>query len=126
MRPRLFWQRCGILFLVLALAGCASLTVTKSAETLNAVGESFLSSAQQIDAAYKAKIIPEADYQRWREFVPKFRLAFTQADQALRTARAAGDVTTPQQTADLILALKNQLLTLVLQIYAPAAKGGTP
>jgi len=122
MRRRL-WQRFGPLFLILALAGCATLTVTKSAETLSALAEQFVASAKQIDGAYQAKLITEADYQKWRAFVPKFKLAFAQAEQALQTARAAGEVTTPQQTADMIRQVKDQLLTLLLQIYAPAAKG---
>jgi len=112
-----------LLGILLVLTACAALTITKSAETLSAVGEQFLASAKTVDDAYRAKLISEADYQKWRAFVPQFKLAYAQAAQALETARVAGEVTTPQQTADLIRRLKDQLLTFLLQVYAPAAKG---
>jgi len=110
------------LLLVLVVA-CTTLTVTKSAETLAAFGNQFLDTAAQIDAAYSAKKIPEADYDRWRKFVPGFRQSFAEAEKALVTLRAAGVVATPEQQAELVRSFKNQLLNVVLQVYAPAAKG---
>jgi len=123
---QLVWQRFGILILLIALAGCATLTVAKTAEDLAAVGEVFLSSAQQIDAAYRAGLISPTDYGKWRAFVPQFKLAFRQAEMAVQTARAAGETATPAQTAALVRKLKDQLLALLLELYAPAAKGVTP
>ena len=121
MRKRQFLSLAVLLTIIVSLAACATLTVTQSAETLAALGEQFLSSARQIDDAYKAGQIPEADYAKWRAFVPKFKLGWTQAEQALQTARVAGQTETPAQTAILIRALKDQLLALALQLY-----GGKP
>ena len=121
------------------MAACSGLTLTKSAENLSAVGEQFVASGKQLDDAYRAKIITEKDYQIWRAFAPNFRLGYSQATQALDSACIAagakvdpdgkidctevGGVTTPQKTAQLIVVLKNQLLNLLLKLYAPAAKG---
>ena len=124
-------HRWGVAMVVLVLSlvmvsACATMTVTKTAETLTVLGTEFLSTAAQIDAAYQAKLIPETDYAKWRTFVPPFKKSFAEAEQALITLRNAGTAATPEQQAALVRALKDQLLRIVLEVYAPAAKGVQP
>ncbi len=111
-----------LLVVLIVSVACATITLTKTANTLSALGTQFLETGQMIDDAYKAKLVSEADYQKWRDFVPGFKLSFSQAEQALRTLRDAGTVETPEQQAALVLKLKNQLLSILMQVYAPAAQ----
>jgi hypothetical protein len=104
------------------VAACATKPLTQTALSLSAVGDTFLSSGKMLDAAYTAKTLSEASYQQWREFVPKFQLAYAEAVKTVNTLKAAGaDPTAEQQTA-LALNLKNQLIEVLTAIYLPAAQ----
>lgn len=123
VRKRFTVWTLALVVAVTVVTACATLTVTKSAETLSAIGEAFVSSHRQITEAYQAGLVTEPEYAKWRAFIPQFQRGYREADAALRMVRASGETTTPRQVTDLILALKNQLLRVVLELYAPAAKG---
>lgn len=39
-----------------------------SGESIDALGQTFLATGHALDAAYDAKLLPEAQYERWRAF----------------------------------------------------------
>jgi hypothetical protein len=76
-----------------------------SGESIDALGRTFLATAQIVDAAYDAKRLPEADYARWREFALYFKSVHRiAADRWLH-----GDDTASEHAAAVLAALSAEL-----------------
>lgn len=117
-----------LLALVLALAACAQSqgTLLATGQTLDALGQQFVTLGGQLKAAKAAGQVSDQDYAKWVGFVPQFKIGFAQAEQAWQTAYKAGQKDAPQSTIDLITGLKDQLVTFLLMQSASATKGVKP
>ncbi len=81
MRKR--WMRCSIVVgLVVVLAGCASMfgsgqnaapVLIATGETLDLARGQFVTVAGVMNALYDTKTITSAQYDPWRQFVPRFK-----------------------------------------------------
>ncbi|MEN6537960.1 MAG: hypothetical protein ABFD60_07740 [Bryobacteraceae bacterium] len=119
-------RRCRVfpvlVLVAMVVAACATTALTTTALSLSAVGDTFLSSGKMLDAAYTAKTLSEANYQKWRDFVPKFQVAYAEAVKTVNTLKAVGEEPTAAQQTALALTLKNQLIEVLTAIYLPAAQ----
>ena len=63
-----------VLALGLAIGGCTHAQAwVATGETVDGLGKAFLTTAGALDAAYDAKLVSEAQYDRWRVFVKYFK-----------------------------------------------------
>lgn len=90
-----------ILMLFVSCSGSQS-TVLVTGETLDALGKQYLETAQLFDRLFAAKRISSQEYARWSAFAKQFPISY-------RAAVAAWKSGQEQQSADTMLALKNQL-----------------
>lgn len=97
----------------LAAAGTLAASCTHTAawrasgESIDALGQTFLLTAQAVDTAYDAKRLSEAEYARWRAFVAYFKPTFDlAADRWLH-----GDETASEHAAAVLAALSAELAT---------------
>lgn len=111
MRPRRMFAAA---LLVVLLTACSQGTLLTTGQSLDAMGQQFLTLGTQIKAARAAGSISDADYQQWVLFVPQFKVGYAQAESAWQTAYKAGDLNAPGATVDLVIALKNQLVNFLL------------
>lgn len=94
--------------LSLTIAACThSQAWVASGESLDALGRTFLTTGQALDAAYDAKLVSEADYSRWRAFVPYFQATYdVAADRWLHADDGAAE-----HAAAVLAALSAELAT---------------
>lgn len=119
--------RLPVLALVLAVAlvgsGCVGKTgadtILLTGQAMQALKAEFLSAGASYDALYTAKRMPEAQYQTWRAFVPKFQAAYGAAYATWRTAAANQDATTAAQIQATVDTLRSQVLTFTLGLPTP-------
>ena len=78
-----------------------------SGESIDALGQTFLLTAQTVDAAYDAKHLSEAEYARWRAFVAYFKPVFDTASERW----LHGDDTASEHAAAVLAALSAELAT---------------
>ena len=100
--------------LVVLLAACSQGTLLTTGQSLDALGQQFLTLGTQLKAAKAAGSISDADYQRWTTFVPQFKVGYAQAESAWQAAYKAGDLNAPGLAVDLVITLKNQLVGFLL------------
>jgi len=99
---------------LLALVSCTHTQAwVATGESIDALGKTFLATAAALDRAYDAKLVTEAQYDRWRAFVKYFKPTYDlAADRWLH-----GDDTAAEHAAAVLAALSAELATW-------AAKGG--
>jgi hypothetical protein len=107
-----------VLVLAVALGGCVGKTgadtILLTGQAMQALKAEFLSAAATYDALYTAKRMPEAQYQAWRVFVPKFQAAYAAAYATWRTAATTQDATAAARVQAVVDTLRAQVLTFTL------------
>lgn len=93
------------------LGGCSHAKAWQvSGESIDALGRTFLTTGQVLDAAYDAHQVSEAQYEKWRAFVRYFKPVFdTASDRWLH-----GDDTAAQHAAAVLAALAAELATFAV------------
>lgn len=105
--PRANAAVVAVLALSCAMSCAHTQTWVATGEGLDALGRTFLATGQALDAAYDAKLLSEADYDRWRAFVRYFKPTFDlAADRWLH-----GDDTATEHAAAVLAALSAELAT---------------
>ena len=101
-----------LLVAIVAFAACATWKNVPpevvDGRTIEALQKDFLLTAAAYDAAYKAKRMPEEDYQAWREYVKRFQKDIPAAQKAWEKAAMAG-APLDRTNAAKVLALKREL-----------------
>lgn len=120
MRPR--W----IVIAALLLASCASTGdvpkgVVASGAALEAVGNTFVSTAQAMAGLCKAEKISRATCDGFGSFVKTFQPSYA---AAVKAWGAASDAKSAQQAVEQVLTLSNQLTAYAVQAAQQAAGGG--
>lgn len=108
----------------LLLAGAAQLNActhtqawVASGESIDALGKTFLATGQALDQAYDAHLVTEAQYARWRAFVPYFKATYdVAADRWLHADDSAAE-----HAAAVLAALSAELAA-----FAAMPKGAQP
>ncbi len=120
-------RRLAVVGLVLLLAAACATGAGRpdplvlTGEALQAVGRTFLETAQLYDGLYRGKKITEAQYDAWRAFVPKFQQAHGVAFTTWKTAVATQDRPAAARAQALVDTLRLQVLELALGVtVAPA------
>ncbi len=128
-RPR----RLAVVGLVLLLAAACATSAGRpdplvlTGEALQAVGRTFLETAQLYDGLYRARKVTEAQYDAWRAFVPQFQQAHQAAFTTWRIAVGTKDRAAADQIQALVDNLRLQVLALALGVtVAPAAPARVP
>lgn len=91
-------------------------------ETIEAVGKKFLETATLYDTLYRAKKVTEADYDRWRAFVPEFQKGYATAFRTWTEAVRTKDAGSAQRAAAIVDSLRVQILELALGVSVTGAK----
>lgn len=112
-------RRTPVLLVLVLLVACTTGNLAATGQSLDALGQQFLTVGTQLKTAHATGQVTDAQYAKWVAFVPNFKVGFSQANQAWQTANKAGDLNAPGATVDLILALKNQLLQFALGGVTP-------
>ncbi len=110
-----------MLVLCVGLAACSLNTWRLSGETLDAVGQQFLSTGKMYDQLFEQGSISAADYRPWAVFAERFKLVYEPAVKswlAAQTQQEKGDA------AKVILAVKNELLSFYIAALAKKEGGG--
>jgi hypothetical protein len=113
MKPR-YRSTIYLIAVVWVLTACSAGNLLTTGQSIDALGQQFLTVGNQIRAAKAAGSISDADYAKWTGFVAQFKVGFPQAETAWQTAYKAGDLNAPGATVDLVITLKNQLVDFLL------------
>lgn len=115
------------LLLGAAVAGCAALggdrTLLVTGETLDAVGQQFVRTGQLYNRLLDEKLISEEQYREWARFAKRFQVAYPVAVDLWKEARVSTSVEDERRALEVVLTLKNQLLTFVLGLQRQLAGG---
>lgn len=100
-----------MLVIALVVASCAHTQAWHvSGESIDALGKTFLATGQALDAAYSAGRVTEAQYDKWRAFVPYFKATYdVAADRWLHA-----DDTAAEHAGAVLVALSAELATFAL------------
>lgn len=91
-------------------------------ETLDAAGQSFVSTGKIYNASLDAGAITKEQYQKWAAFARPFQQLYPNAKRSWDLARQSNNVTSMQQVQTEIGPLLAQLATFSLTIYQITAK----
>lgn len=110
-----------MLVLVMGLAACNLNQWRISGEALDAVGQQFLTTGKIYDEMFEAGSISAVQYRPWAVFAEKFVLVYEPAVKAWiagQSQQEKGDA------ADVVLAVKNELLAFYIAALAKKEGGG--
>lgn len=111
---------------LLLASGCALLgskgpsAVLLTGQALIALKAEFLGAAATYDALYTQKRMTEAQYQKWREFVPGFQKTYDAATRTWLAAAQSQDKSQAEQLQTQVDALRSQVLAFMLGLPLPA------
>lgn len=115
-----------VLLVAVLASGCALLgakgpnAVLLAGQALTALKSEFLGAAATYDALYTQKRMTEAQYQKWREFVPPFQKGFDAAYRTWATAAKNQDKSQAEQVQAEVDTLRTQVLAFMLGLPLPA------
>lgn len=110
-----------MLVLVMGLAACNLSQWRISGEALDAVGQQFLATGKIYDQLFEAGSISAAQYRPWAVFAEKFVLVYEPAVKAWLAAQSQQE---KGDAADVVLAVKNELLSFYIAALAKKEGGG--
>lgn len=124
MRPYVFskWLDrllgTGLLLILLAylLSSCAGPRgYVASGEALAAIGQQFVQTGHLYDTLLEKKLITPEQYRPWAAFAKEFQWSYPKAVEMWRLAVRSEDAAAAGKLEEVVLALKNQLLTFALE-----------
>jgi hypothetical protein len=115
--------------LALALAACTHVDpYVASGESLNAAGQTFVTTSRAFDRAYDAGLITNAQYGTWAVFGRKFQATYPAALALWQAAVHVGDAAQVGGARALVTQLVSELAVFYAQIQTLVfpADGGAP
>ncbi len=109
-----------VLFLALFAVACGVNQWRMSGEALDAVGQQFLSTGKLYDTLFEQGSLTAEEYRPWAAFAERFKVIY---EPAVKSWLAAQTVKDKNDAANILLAVKNELLAFY--IAAQAKKGGS-
>ena len=110
-----------MLVLVMGLAACSMNTWRISGEVLDATGQQFLTTGRIYDQLFDQGSMSAAEYRPWKVFAEKFVVVY---EPAVKAWLAAQNQQEKGDAADVIMAVKNELLSFYLAGLAKKEGGG--
>lgn len=116
-----------VAIIAIALGACATGRgpdpLLATGQAIKAAGTEFLEAGQLYDALYRARRMPESEYDKWRRFEPEFRKAEQAAFQTWKTALSTKDQASADRAKAIVDALRRQVLEFLLGVTTtPAAR----
>jgi len=102
------------IILVLLLAGCATTSLVRTGETIDAIGKQFVATAAMYNQFYDAGLVTKEEYRTWAAFATRFKVFYPQLVDSWMIFADKPDAAGAAEISQQISTLKNQLLVFYL------------